>query len=1220
MIQTISHRALLLVLPFAISYVAIYTARCETNEPNAYAEIDALFEEHCLDCHSHDDPDAGLNLENYESLIKGGQNGSPILGNDSERSPLVRLLIGFTDPNDKQRIMPPGKRQKLSLDEINLVKQWIESGSPAPPKGWKRPINLDIPAIETSVAATEPIHAIAYTAQRKQLAIGKYRTIELVNPTTQSPIRTLSGHSGNINGLVFHPNGKLLFSAAGEPGIFGELKKWDIESGALLQTFRGHHDAIYALAISHDGSILATGSYDQMIHLWDTSDGTLLRSLAGHQGAVFDLDFRVDDKILASASADRTIKLWNVQDGKRVDTLSQPLKEQHTVLFSKDGKRLFAGGVDSRIRIWEISETARETSNPIIETRFAHEGTILSLHLSSSGKLLASSADDRTVKLWDSGSLKERFQLPDQSDWSTALVFTDKDQQLVIGRLDGSIAYYESANGKRVTPPKPSIARMIPQGIPRGAITRVAIEGQHLSGVDAIEFKNPLLHAALAPSGNHTSERLEILIFSDEKTPLGSNHLQLRNELGSSERHEFYIDKFPQIVVNEASQGAKTPLSALPINAWSTISKSGQTDRYSFEVDAGQGIVFDIAASKIGSKADLVMTLSNEMGQPIASSHGFDNSKDPLLFHRFESSGRYQVDIEERFLKASPDHYYRMTIGSYPFVTDVSPRIAPPETTLNLQLIGYNLDEHQELQINTGTSATHTVSLDKETLRFRTSPKLELQAWSPIIEQEPNDNATRSTQIAIGQNATGRIWTPESSQADVDYYRFRAIKDQALVVETIASRIGSPLDTRIEILSKSGQPLKRLLLEAVRDTAINFRPITSTAGGARLDHWEEMSLNDYLFMNGEVVKLFLAPRGPDSSWDFYPASGTRRTYFDTTSTAHANFEPCYIVRAHPPESKLLSNGLPRFTLYYENDDHSESQKGSDSRIYFNPPETGEYLVRVIDSRRQESPRYVYHLVVRERQLDFDVTFSNRNLSINQGSGRSFTLKRKRIDGFDGPIEMEVSGLPAGITASSPITIEAGHHQATGTLFADESVTSISPEESLNIEITASANIDGHERIKAIQNFGKLSITEAPKLYVKLEPSNKAKTTISTRLIKTGSSVSIQDINEPYPVIEIQPGTTIPAKLSVRRNGHSERITFSISNLPHGIIVDNIGLNGVLMPPDVSEREIFLKAADWVQETERLCHAIANEAGGQTSRPVILRVVKKLSTTTSPSGN
>jgi hypothetical protein len=69
------------------------------------------------------------------------------------------------------------------------------------------------------------------------------------------------------------------------------------------------------------------------------------------------------------------------------------------------------------------------------------------------------------------------------------------------------------------------------------------------------------------------------------------------------------------------------------------------------------------------------------------------------------------------------------------------------------------------------------------------------------------------------------------------------------------------------------------------------------------------------------------------------------------------------------------------------------------------------------------------------------------------------------------------------------------------------------------------------------------------------------------------------------------------------------VTFQVDNLPHGIIIDNIGLNGVLIPKDQNERQIFLTAARWVAETDRLCYAIENQVGKQTSRPVLIKVRK-----------
>ncbi len=61
------------------------------------------------------------------------------------------------------------------------------------------------------------------------------------------------------------------------------------------------------------------------------------------------------------------------------------------------------------------------------------------------------------------------------------------------------------------------------------------------------------------------------------------------------------------------------------------------------------------------------------------------------------------------------------------------------------------------------------------------------------------------------------------------------------------------------------------------------------------------------------------------------------------------------------------------------------------------------------------------------------------------------------------------------------------------------------------------------------------------------------------------------------------------------------------NLPHGVFVDNIGLNGLTLLVGETEREFFITAAKWVPETTRLFHLRAEVEGNQTSWPVVLHV-------------
>src|SRR5690606_19048562 len=130
---------------------------------------------------------------------------------------------------------------------------------------------------------------------------------------------------------------------------------------------------------------------------------------------------------------------------------------------------------------------------------------------------------------------------------------------------------------------------------------------------------------------------------------------------------------------------------------------------------------------------------------------------------------------------------------------------------------------------------------------------------------------------------------------DADLFQFAAKVGQVLVIETDAARRGSPIDTKIEILHPDGKLVERLLLQAVRDSSITFRPVDANTPDVRVENWKEMELNQFMYLQGEVNKIFRMPQGPDSVFRLYSSAGKRYCYFDTSGIDHALDEPCYVV-------------------------------------------------------------------------------------------------------------------------------------------------------------------------------------------------------------------------------------------------------------------------------------------------------------------------------------
>ncbi len=475
------------------------------------------------------------------------------------------------------------------------------------------------------------------------------------------------------------------------------------------------------------------------------------------------------------------------------------------------------------------------------------------------------------------------------------------------------------------------------------------------------------------------------------------------------------------------------------------------------------------------------------------------------------------------------------------------------------------------------------------------------EALKDIQEQEPNDDVDSAQTVQLPATVSGKIAGGKQA-ADRDVFRFEAAAGSEWVLEVNAAQSKSQLDSKLEVLTEQGQPIPRVLLQAVRDSYFTFRGKDSdTSDDFRVHNWEEMELNEYLFADGEVVKLWLYPRGPDSGFKVYPGSGKRYTYFDTTPTSHALQAPCYVVRPLPPGAEPIPNGLPTFPIYYENDDDSRRRHGSDSRLTFTAPESGVYLVRLADVRGFQGDDYHYRLTIRPRRPDFKLTVTGLNPTVPAGSGREFGVKAERLDDFEGQIEVNISGLPPGFHATSPLIIEAGQDEALGAIWADADAAEPTAENAEQSQVTAAARLGEQTLSHDLNGLGKIKLGPAPKVRVTLLPAGGA----------DGAAATVADDGR-LAELAIRPGQTITAKVAIDRTDFAARVSFggpeSGRNLPHGVFVDNIGLNGLLIVEGQQERTFFITAAPWVPEGRRLFHLKTDVDGGQTSQPVWLKVL------------
>lgn len=195
---------------------------------------------------------------------------------------------------------------------------------------------------------TAPIVALAVSPDGKTMASASWDRSVRLWPLSGGVPRVPEGHQQNVNGVAFLPDGRALVSA----GYDATLRIWPLGGGAAAApVLVDLPTPLNAVAVAPDGEIVCAGA-DGKVYVLSPA-GELRAAIAAGETPIIALAISHDGALVAAAGIRGAVALIDLKKRAVERTLVGPGLPVWSAAFFADSRTLLTGGADRIIRRWD---------------------------------------------------------------------------------------------------------------------------------------------------------------------------------------------------------------------------------------------------------------------------------------------------------------------------------------------------------------------------------------------------------------------------------------------------------------------------------------------------------------------------------------------------------------------------------------------------------------------------------------------------------------------------------------------------------------------------------------------------------------------------------------------------------------------------------------------------------------------------------------------------